>query len=253
MRKNIKDTSWEKSSTKYNKEVGIDGHYYHRQVIMPRVLELLNLKQGDSILDLACGQGILSRNIPVGVEYLGLDLSQSLIKDAQSMNKNLDVNFLKKDVSKDLKIKENNFSHSTIILALQNIKDGKKAILNAKEYLRKNGILLIVLNHPSYRIPRHAGWDENFEQQKQARWVDNYMTPLEIPIIMHPGKANSEKTWSFHNPLSIYSRWLKSAGFYIEEIDELISDKKSFGKNAKMENKARLEIPMFMIIKAIKK
>lgn len=80
------------------------------------------------------------------------------------------------------------------------------------------------------------------------------MSELEIPIATNPGKfENSETTWSFHSPLSKYSEVLFKNGFVIEKIEEWISNKKSTGPMAKMEDKARAEIPMFMAILATKK
>jgi hypothetical protein len=41
-------------------------------------------------------------------------------------------------------------------------------------------------------------------------------------------------------------------GFLIEKMEEWISDKKSEGGRAKIEDKARAEFPLFLAIKAIK-
>jgi hypothetical protein len=92
------------------------------------------------------------------------------------------------------------------------------------------------------------------EQQKlQYRRIDRYMSSMEIPIQMEPGKGKgSQTTYSFHHPLTKYSHWLKEAGFVIELIDEWCSDKMSQGKTAKMENRSREEIPLFMVISARK-
>jgi len=45
---------------------------------------------------------------------------------------------------------------------------------------------------------------------------------------------------------------LKEAGFVIEMLDEWCSDKQSTGSKAKMENRSRDEIPMFLAIVAKK-
>jgi len=55
------------------------------------------------------------------------------------------------------------------------------------------------------------------------------LSSLKIPIQMHPGKPSSEKTFSFHHPLSHYMQWIKNAGLAIVDIQEWISDKKSEG------------------------
>lgn len=80
------------------------------------------------------------------------------------------------------------------------------------------------------------------------------MSPLKIPITMHPGQQQSALTWSFHHPISFYSQILFDHGFMIEKLEEWTSDKQSVGgKTATMENRGRSEFPLFMAIKAIKK
>jgi ubiquinone/menaquinone biosynthesis C-methylase UbiE len=71
------DSSWQKVSKWYNKSVGGEGHYYHRKIIMPNLRRILKNKK--SVLDLACGQGVLERNLDERIEYAGVDLAKNLI------------------------------------------------------------------------------------------------------------------------------------------------------------------------------
>ena len=247
------NTSWEKSGKWYKKIVGGDGHYYHQKVIFPNVLRLLNLKNEEAILDLACGEGVLERKIPKNLEYVGIDLSTSLINEAKRKSQNEQHQFLVADVGRKLPINKINFDFVTIILALQNIKNPSEVIRNAKNYLKKNGKFLIVLNHPIFRIPRQSSWGIDKEKKIQYRRIDNYMSHLKIPIWTHPGQGQkSENTWSFHYPLSAYSEMLFNSGFVIEKIEEWVSDKTSTGGAAGIENRARKEFPLFMAIVARK-
>jgi hypothetical protein len=92
------------------------------------------------------------------------------------------------------------------------------------------------------------------ENKIQYRRIDRYFTPMKIPIQAHPSQGQeSTTTWSFHHPLSDYTHWLHEAGFSINLIDEWCSDKESIGRTAKMENRARQEIPLFLTIAAQKK
>ena len=85
MKKNKQDTSWESSSAWYDKLVSIEGHYYHREIIIPGILALLEQYPDPNafLLDLACGQGVLSRHLPKKMKYIGVDASFSLIQSAQ--------------------------------------------------------------------------------------------------------------------------------------------------------------------------
>ena len=139
------DTSWQKVSEWYGKAVGEKGLYYHQHVIIPRSLNLLALEKDSSLLDLACGQGILARQIPSPANYAGVDLAPTLIEQAKRLDKNKKHLYIVADVCEKLPIETKNFSHASIILALQNVKDPEKVVVNAKEHLRENGKFLIVL------------------------------------------------------------------------------------------------------------
>ncbi len=247
------NTSWEKSSKWYGKIVGRDGHYFHKMVIFPKIRLLIDFKKINSVLDLACGQGVFERQIEQQIEYMGVDISKSLIKEAKTNNLSLKHRFIVGDVSKNLPLMENHYDLAVIILALQNIKNINGVIKNAQKYLKTGGKFLIILNHPIFRIPRQTSWGVDQNNKIQYRRIDSYLTEREIPILTHPGKfLKSEITWSFHYPLSGYSQFLAKNGFVIEGIEEWISDKKSTGSKAKMEDRARKEIPVFMAILAKK-
>jgi ubiquinone/menaquinone biosynthesis C-methylase UbiE len=250
--RNNKDTSWQKVSKWYNQSVGDKGQYFHQKIILPKALKLLNLRSGDNILDLGCGQGVLSRNLPSGADFTGVDLSKDLIKQARERDERDSSNkFIVGDITKPLDF-NNEFSHTSIILALQNVENQNAVIANAAKALRSNGKFLIVLNHPIFRIPRQTAWGIDEQNKQQYRKIFKYMTELKIPIDMTPGKDQRTLTWSFHKPLSYYSSSLNKNGFVIERLEEWVSDKESVGKAAKMENRSREEIPMFMGILARK-
>jgi ubiquinone/menaquinone biosynthesis C-methylase UbiE len=244
--------SWESSSKWYDKIVGHEGHYYHEQVILPKLLKLFG-NEPLKLVDLACGQGILSRHLPKNSEYLGIDISPSLVKAAQKKNTNPKHRFLTADASKPLPVREKDFSHATIILALQNIEKPDAVLKNASSLLKPDGKLFLVLSHPCFRIPRQSSWQLDAEKKIQYRRIDRYLSPLKIPIQTHPGHGkDSPSTWTYHHPLSAYTSWLKEAGFVIEQMEEWCSDKKSEGKMAKIEDRSREEFPLFLTIIAKK-
>ena len=246
-------TSWDPVNKWYQTIVGEEGHYYHQQVILPNLLKTMNLQPQDSIIDFACGPGVLARKIPKGTKYLGVDISPGLIKAAKDQDKTGDHHFIVGDVTNNLSFDKQDYTHAAIILALQNVEKPEQAIKNAWNHLKKGGRFFIVLNHPCFRIPRQSSWGVDESKKIQYRRIDRYMQPLQIPINMTPGAKGAPKaTLSFHHPLSSYTKWLYDAGFLIETIDEWCSDKVSTGSKAKMENRSREEFPLFMLISAKK-
>ncbi len=248
-----KKTSWEKVEPWYSTLVGEEGHYYHRKIVIPGVLRLLQLKETSSLLDFGCGQGVLPRALQKPLPYCGVDLSSSLIKEARKLTKGSHATFIVSDICKPIpELKNQQFSHGAIVLALQNVEFPQEALQILSHHIQDKGTLVVVLNHPCFRIPRQSHWGIDEKTNTQYRRVDRYMSPLKIPIQMHPGKSDAPSTWSFHHPLSAYSQWLSDAGFCITAMEEWISDKVSEGGEAKRENRARQEFPLFLALKCIK-
>lgn len=245
--KNI-STSWQQSSRWYSRIVSQKGHYYHQKIVIPRILDLMRLKNGQSILDLACGQGVLSRHLVKDIKYVGIDNSSALIKEARYRERTANREYILGDITKKLPIDKYDFDYAAIILALQNIKYPQLAILQAAKHLKNDGRLIITLNHPCFRIPRQSSWEIDKTKKLEYRRIDKYMSSMEIPITTHPGSQKSPMTMSFHHPLSNYFLWLKDAGMLIEDMQEWVSDKMSEGKMAKMENRSRCEFPLFLTI-----
>ncbi len=244
-------TSWQKVHEWYADLVGPTGHYYHQSIILPKMRELLDLQDNSTLLDLACGQGVLTQVLPQKMTYVGIDAAKGLIAQAIK-KKSSSQQFIVADITKPLPLpKEKLFTHATIILALQNIDQPQKVFAHIRPHLQKNARFVIVMNHPCFRIPRQSHWGIDEASKTQYRRIDVYMSEQKIPIHTHPSKGQqAETTWSFHHPLSSYSRWLKDSGFVIESIEEWCSDKVSTGGKARMENRARKEIPLFLALVA---
>jgi SAM-dependent methyltransferase len=243
-----KSTTWEGSHKWYGRIVGESGHFYHQNIIFPHLLKLLKLKkEKTSILDLGCGQGILSRIVSKEFYYSGIDISPSLIKEARKLSDKKNDIFLVGDITKDRSLIKDKFDYVCFILSIQNINDPKAAINFAAASLKPEGRLIIIMNHPCFRIPRQSSWGIDEAKKMQFRRIDNYMSHLEIPLQTHPSKENkSQLLYSYHFPLSAYCNWLYESNLLIENIYELCSSKKSIGPKAKMEDRAREEIPLFM-------
>ena len=244
-----KETAWKQVGEWYDGIVSKEGHLYHQTIIFPKLKEWYAFKKEDAILDLGCGQGVLARQLPKGTYYLGIDLAKPLIEKAKTYSSHT---FLLGDVTKYLSLERNDFTHVFMILSLQNIERGDRAIRMGAKHLKKGGKMVVVLNHPCFRIPRQSSWGIDEEKKWQYRRVDRYYTPLEIPIDIHPSQGKgSKQTLSYHHPLSTYIEWMVQNGLSITRLEEWLSQKSSTGKWAKRENQARAEFPLFLALEGM--
>lgn len=248
----MKNTSWSPVAKWYSGIVGEGGHYFHEHVIFPRLKTLVDPRGGESVIDIGCGQGVYARTLSHNVDYTGIDISKDLIAEAKKLSKNIKQVFYVADATKGIPVPANSFDHAVCILAIQNMQDGASVIQHIANSLKGSGDLVIVINHPSFRIPRQSSWGIDEAQKLEYRRVNRYLSPLEIPINAHPGLKDSPMTWTYHAPLEYYVTALKSAGLVITDLEEWASDKTSVGKAAKGENRARREFPLFLAIKAVK-
>lgn len=248
-------TSWEKVSSWYGSIVKGKGHYYHKRVILPKLKQILNFnpKHPLNVLDLGCGEGVFSRILPPSFSYTGVDYSPSLIKLAKSQSKSSHFKFITADVTQPLKLPKETFDLVIFILSLQDMEKGDAAIKNAANYLKSGGTLALVLNHPCFRIPKQTHWEVDEENHIQYRRVNRYLSTEKIPIQTEPSKGEkSKKVFSFHRSLSTYFSWLSRNRLAVTDLEEWVSDKKSTGSKAKMENFARKEFPLFLALFAVK-
>ncbi|MEK7552065.1 MAG: class I SAM-dependent methyltransferase [Patescibacteria group bacterium] len=248
-------TSWEPVAGWYDKMLkGEDT--YQEKVVLPNLLRILPATPGKKMIDIACGQGFFSKVYAAGgATVLGIDLSRELIKKAKLVS----GENLKFEVANANKIPadKESFDGAFIVLALQNIKEMSAVIKEACRVLVRGGKLVIVLNHPAFRILKASSWQYDEEKEIQYRRIDKYGIPFEVEVDMTPGaKSEEEKvhTVSFHRPIQDYFKAIVNAGFCVTGLEEWISHKQSeFGPRSLAENIARKEFPMFMAIVAEKR
>jgi 2-polyprenyl-3-methyl-5-hydroxy-6-metoxy-1,4-benzoquinol methylase len=282
-----KTTHWGEVAEWYDALVGEEGSEYQREVILPGVVRMLEggeienrkfkrekeLENGGGleILDLACGQGVLCRRLAaLGHRVTGVDAAAELIAAACAREK-AEPRGIRYEVADATRLMDESgfaaglgaesFDAVTLILAIQNMTPLSPVWRACRGLLKPGGVLILVMMHPCFRIPRQSDW--HWEGAAgggggtQARLVRQYLTSAPIAIQTHPGLAahgrDASATTHFHRPLQAYINTLGNAGLLIDHIEEWTSHKKSQpGPRQAALDRARKEIPMFLALRGRK-
>jgi len=253
---NHKSTSWGGVAQWYDSLLEDSDDSFQSKVIMPNLIRVLDPKKGMIVLDVACGQGYFTRAFASGgATAIGCDVSRELIEAAKKRTP-AGIDFHIALAHKLAFAADASVDVVTIVLALQNIENMSEVLIEVSRVLKPGGRLMIVLNHPMFRIPDRSSWQWDERLGKQYRRVDAYLSDAKKLIDMAPGETDKNKkkfTVSFHRPLQSYVKALSKAGFKVDRLEEWISHKKSQkGPRAEEEDRIRKEIPMFLMVGAVK-
>jgi SAM-dependent methyltransferase len=276
-------THWGEVAEWYDQLVGDEGSEYHQKVILPGVLRLLDIKSDHTkapmaILDLACGQGVLSRKLAaLGHAVVGLDAAAPLVESARQRNQTeklpiryevadatrllCDNGKLALDLTPPGAIRFAGFDAITCILAIQNMTPLSPIWQACRTALKPGGSLILVMMHPCFRVPKKSDWIWEDKGSggvgAQGRVIYEYLASSKVDIQTHPGQTAHGKvspvTAHFHRPLQAYINTLGNAGLLIDHIEEWISHKSSQPgpKKAALDH-ARNQIPLFLALRARK-
>ncbi len=243
----MKNTSWEQVATWYDGWVGKEGSYYHREIALPRTLELLNLRNNEFLLDVGAGTGTLAPHVlKTGCTYVGLELSSTFVKIAKKYH-SPNARFLEGDIcsSQLHTLLQQPFDAVVFLLSLQDMEPLDIVFKNVCDLLTANGRMVIFMIHPCFRIPRQSGWGFDEKRKLHYRRIDRYLSPLAVPMKTYQGHT----TRSYHRPLQEYVQALLNAGFQLDAWEE-IADSRRKPNGQKNPNE---DIPLFLALRAYKK
>ena len=251
-----KSTSWGKVANWYDRHLENSQDTYQEKLIKPNLLRVLNPKAGQSILDVGCGQGYFARELAkAGAKVLGIDVAGELIKLAkQQAGKN--ETYLTLPAENMTGLQDGRFDAAICVLALQNIKNMQAAVLEMARVLKPACRLVLVLNHPAFRVPTASAWGFDEGKNVQYRRIEKYLSEITQAVDMTQGQKDIKQkqfTYSFHRPLQVYFKAFNKAGLAVTRLEEWVSHKVSDkGLRKKAEDTARKEIPLFMCLELVK-
>lgn len=120
------------------------------------------LKDGEKVIDVGCGPGVIFSSLPQGITYIGFDISETYIKRAQELYGS-QATFLVSTVGELLKKPDVRFNNADLVLCnglLHHLSDEEslEVLRFAHAVLKPGGRL--VCEEPSFLIKQH--WPSRF-------------------------------------------------------------------------------------------
>ena len=244
-------SAWDRQATWYDGWVGGQGSRYHQRIVLPVGLDLLDPREGEEILDIGSGQGVLApKVVRAGARYTGIDASPRLIEAAKRRHGRAG-RFLVGDarrLSALRDLRQGGYDAAVFLLCIQDMDPLRPVFESLNWALRPVSRVVIVMTHPAFRQPRHSGWGYDEGRKLTYRRIDAYLTPMAVPMGAVGGSA---PTRSYHRPLSDYVNGLAAYGFAVDALREPgdLPESERPGRRPARGN-ADAEIPLFLALRA---
>ncbi len=243
-------SSWEPVASWYDGWVGDRGSRYHQAAAIPAVLDLLDPQPGEEILDIGSGQGVLAPHIAERrARYTGVELSPRLTEVARRRH-GRNGKFLLGDarsLPSVAGLRPHAFHAAVFLLSIQDMDPLEPIVRSLDWALRGMSRIVVLMTHPAFRQPRHAGWGFDESRKITYRRVDAYLGEMAVPM----KSIGDARTVAFHRPISIYVNAFAAAEFTTDamlEIPDLPTELRPAGRRPA--DRADAEIPLFLALRA---
>ena len=216
---------WDQMTDWWDKQLGDEGDLWHRTLIDPPLLHLVGEVKGIRLLDLACGNGYLSRRFArQGAIVTAVDANVPLIERdrAREAQEPLGITYHVADAANLHMLEDGTFDLVVCNMALMDIENAIRAIQEVARVLVPKGRFVASLSHPCFDIVNTSGWQIENIYPNTTIWrkVSHYR---EIAVADLPWKrihGEMVYTHAYHRPLSWYFRTLRASGLVVAALEE---------------------------------
>ncbi|ELP70618.1 methyltransferase domain protein [Streptomyces turgidiscabies Car8] len=213
-------------------------HEFARDVLLD---ELPRDLRGQRILDLGCGQGLITRALAArGGSAVGIDPSPRMIEHARAAEEggSSGARYAVDDGCSLATVATSSVEWVTAGLSLNNVPDLAAALTAVRRVLVPGGVLVFTVPHPCFEAP-HAWWGDDGDE-RPCRVVGDYFAE---GFWRSANPDGARRAGNQHRMLSSYVTDLLEHGFAIESVAESTPDARVVA-----EQPLRAGLPPFLLI-----
>lgn len=220
--------TWNQNAAFWNARMG-EGNDFVEVLIWPATERLLELRPGERVLDIACGNGLSSRRLAaMGAEVVAFDFAAEMIAYAleRTTEHTERIEYLVLDATDEaalLALGEGQFDAAICNMALFDMAEIEPLMRALARLLRPGGRFVFSVLHPCFNSPHMALVAE--EEDRAGDLVTTYSVKVFsyiTPKVSHAAamRGQPKPQLIFHRPLEVLLGKGFDAGFVLDGLEE---------------------------------
>jgi 2-polyprenyl-3-methyl-5-hydroxy-6-metoxy-1,4-benzoquinol methylase len=216
---------WDAMMDWWDEKLGDEGDLWHRTLIDPPLLRLVGEVNGIHMLDLACGNGYLSRRFArQGAIVTAVDANAPLIERVRirEEQESLGITYHVADAAHLEILEDGAFELVICNMALMDIENATGAIQEVSRLLRPKGRFIMSIAHPCFDKVNTSGWAIEHIYPTTTIWrkMSHYREVVVDDLPWQTVEGQVIYTQAYHRPLSWYFRALRAANLVVAALEE---------------------------------
>jgi ubiquinone/menaquinone biosynthesis C-methylase UbiE len=220
--------AWEDNASFWDDRMG-EGNDFVEVLIWPPTEKLLDLQTGESVLDIACGNGLYARKLAaLGAHVVAFDFSSKMIDHAIQRSDKLShhIQYLVLDATDEealLSLGGGRFDAALCSMALFDMSEIGPLFRALRSLLKVQGRFVFSIMHPCFNNPHTTFTAEQKDQEGEmitsfSLKVNGYITPTIKHGVAIRGQPKPQLY--FHRPLQEVLAPAFEVGFVLDALEE---------------------------------